>query len=65
MKEFTEAQLRSMSLFATWWSMVEAGRELDGDPRIPDDAIILNYSGNGASCFVTAGDIREIVKAFR
>lgn len=42
-----------------WWAMIEAERELAGDPKIPDDAVVLPFMGSGASHNVTAGDIRN------
>ena len=47
---------------ALWWVMVEAERELAGDPPFKDSDVILNYMGCGASHNVTAGDIREAIK---
>ena len=41
-----------------WWAMVEADSEFIGK-RIPDDATILHFMGNGASHQVTARDIRN------
>lgn len=43
----------SMSLLQTWWSMVKADYDLSEGKPIPDDAIILNFSGAGASCHLT------------
>lgn len=50
----------SRSTFALWWSMVEAENNLAEYP-IKDDEIILHYMGCGASCQVTAGDIRNLL----
>ena len=54
---------REFGLLATWWAMVNAGRELDGDPALKDDQVILNYSGNGAGCFLTTGDLNRLFSA--
>lgn len=51
----------SLSLFSCWWAMIEAEREICGDSKIDDDAVILHFSGSGASCQVYAKDIRNIV----
>jgi hypothetical protein len=48
------------STFAMWWTMIEAEHELS-EESIKDDQIILNYMGCGASCHVTAGDIRKLL----
>ena len=49
------------STFRTWWAMIEAGRELEGRP-LNDFDVVLQYMGNGASCQVTAGQIRKMLK---
>lgn len=45
-----------------WWSMVEAERELGGQPRLADEEVVLHYSGNGASHIVTVGHIRDALR---
>lgn len=42
----------SMSLLKMWWTMVNIDAELSDEP-IKDDAVILNFVGSGASCFLT------------
>jgi hypothetical protein len=59
-RNYAEA-LDAMSVFACWWTMHEAERELVGDPPWKDDAVILSYMGCGASTTVTAGDIRRML----
>jgi len=44
-----------------WWVMIEAERELNGEDRIPDDAVILHFMGSGASHQVTAAQIRAAI----
>lgn len=51
---------KALSIFKTWWAMNEAEWELTGTV-VSDSEIILHYSGSGASCHVTAGDIRKMV----
>ena len=50
----------SNSTFGLWWAMLEAEHELAEQP-ISDDATILHYMGCGASCQVSAGDIRKLL----
>ena len=58
-----EAIDRACRVFTTWWAFVNAGRELDYDPPLKDDDVILHYSGNGAGCMVTAGQINAMSDA--
>jgi hypothetical protein len=57
------ARLRSIiyeaNPFKCWWSMVDAEAELLGN-TIADDYPVLTFMGSGASCNVTAGDIRNM-----
>ncbi len=43
---------------ATWWAMVKADAELAGETILPQ-AVILSYSGCGASVSVTAEQLDE------
>lgn len=52
-----------IGLIEFWWRCVEAGREIDGDDALADDAVILHYSGCGASAMVTAGHFRALLSA--
>lgn len=51
----------ALAPLAFWWACIEAGREVDGDPPLPDDTVILHYCANGATAMVTAGQMRAIV----
>ena len=51
----------SANLFTFWWSLVEADAQLLDEP-IKDDAVILHFMGSGASCIVTAKDIRNVCR---
>ena len=53
----------AIGLIEFWWRCVEAGREIDGDDTLADDAVILHYSGCGASAIVTAGHFRALLSA--
>ena len=53
----------AIGLIEFWWRCVEAGREIDGDDALADDAVILHYSGCGASAIVTAGHFRALLSA--
>lgn len=48
------------SAFKVWWAMVESDCELQNSP-LNDSDIALNYMGNGASCYVTTGEIRKML----
>lgn len=48
------------STFKTWWAMIEAEYEIMQE-KFNDSAIALNYMGCGASCHVTAGEIRKML----
>ncbi len=50
-----------LSVLRTWFHFVLADAELAGEP-LKDDDILLNYSGNGASCFVTVGNMKRAVE---
>lgn len=56
--------LDSTALIYGWWIFTEAGNKTDEEPDFKDDQIVLNYSGNGAGCFVTVGDFRKFCKAY-
>ena len=47
------------NLFAFWWSCCWADAELAGDP-IKRDAIVLHFSGSGASAIVHARDLDAV-----
>ena len=51
----------SMSLLATWWSMTKIHHELAGEP-IPEDAVVLNFMGSGASCHLTKKQLDEAIE---
>ena len=53
----------SGKIISAWWSMVLAGREIDGDEPLKDSDVILHYSGCGASCMVTAKQLNEFCQA--
>lgn len=46
----------------SWWVMVSADAELAGEP-IDAGAVILNFSGSGASAMVTADQIEKTIEA--
>lgn len=46
--------------FKAWWAMIEAECYIQQEP-LEDSAIALNYMGHGASCHVTAGEIRDML----
>lgn len=48
--------------FACWWALTGAQEELFGSP-IPDDSVILHFSGGGLSTMVTAREIRRMLDA--
>lgn len=59
------AELSSASsLFATWWAMTEADHELM-EERLPDDTLVVQFMGSGASCQVFAKDIRRMLAAIQ
>ena len=45
--------------FVGFLVFLEAGRELDGDPRLEDTAFVLSYMGNGGSAMVTVKQFRD------
>jgi len=51
------------SLFGSFMAFVDAGQEIDGDLRIRDDQVMVNYCGPGSSIFITAGDFRKFAAA--
>lgn len=55
--------LSSISGLLLWWVMVEAEKELAGEPPIADNAVILHFMGCGASHSVLASDFRAMMKA--
>jgi len=61
--ERLRAEHDALSVVRCWWAMVNAGRELDGDPPLKDDDVILHFSGNGASCMVTAKQLNTALRA--
>lgn len=42
---------------AFFLATVAAGRELDGDEPVAEDAVILHYVANGCTAIVTWGDL--------
>jgi len=52
----------SQSLLRTWWGMINIDNELAGNPPIADDAVILHFSGSGASCFLTKKDLDNAIE---
>lgn len=52
----------SMSLLRTWWVMVKTDAELSGN-AISEEAIVLNFSGSGASCFLTKKDLDNALES--
>lgn len=55
----------AQSLFSCWWAMIEAEQECCNEPKIPDDAVILQFMGSGASCQVYAKNIRDLIASFK
>ncbi len=60
LKQRSRELCESTSIFAAFISMMDAGRELDGDEPLSDEVILLNYSGPGCSVFLTVGYFREL-----
>lgn len=56
----TEAEATAVRLVGFWWACVEAGRDIDGEPRIPDDAAVLHQVSHGCTAMVTAAHLRTI-----
>lgn len=52
-------------LFTCWWGMIETQEECLDRPPIDDGALILHFTGSGASCMVFAKDIREVCRIIR
>lgn len=50
-------KLRAVGLLRTWWAMTKAGYELDEGESLRPEQVVLNFSGNGASCFLTVADL--------
>ncbi len=61
----TKELIDSCSIFAGFIQMMDAGREVDGDDRLADDQVLLNYSGPGCGVFVTVGYFRRLSEAFQ
>jgi hypothetical protein len=55
----TDDEKRAVGLFSAWFAFCEAGAICDGEP-LQDEQFALHYSGNGASCMVTVGDLRAV-----
>lgn len=53
---------RDDAIEALGWflAVVNAGREVDGDEPVPDDAVILHYCANGTTAIVTWGDLMAL-----
>ncbi len=56
----TRKLCESAGIFAAFISMMDAGRELDGDEALSDRDILINYSGPGCGVFLTVGYFREL-----
>ena len=52
---------RNLSVLQCWWAMLNVQEEWMGTP-IPEDTIILNFMGSGASCHVTAKQLNAALE---
>lgn len=51
--------------FGAFFLMLEANRELDGEPKFADTDVIVSFMGNGASDALRASDFRKLIGALR
>ena len=58
--ELTEEQASAIRLVGWWAACIDAGRELDGEDRIPDDCPVLHSVAHGATALVTMGHMRAL-----
>lgn len=53
----------SIRTLPVWWAMVKADREINGEPPLKPDQVVLNFMGSGASCMVSVQDIEDVCDA--